>query len=111
MTGTIGGGAGVVANGTLKGAKIALEIEDRAAKTLPNFAADCVFDGRVKVDLGGANLPVGATFEVANYAGTAPNVANWKLIGNGETAGTFTAAGGKVMAEVTPKGGLLLIVR
>ena len=109
--GTIGGGAGVVANGTLKSAKIALEVEDGAAKALPNFAADCVFDGRVKVDLGGANLPVGATFEVANYAGTAPNVAKWKLIGNGETAGTFTAAGGKVMAEVTPKGGLLLIVR
>lgn len=109
--GTIGGGAGVFANGTLKGAKIALEIESGEAKATPNFAPTCAFAGRTKVDLGGANLPVGATLTVANYTGADPNVSNWKLIGNGETSGKFMAAGGVITAEVTPKNGMLLIVR
>ena len=107
----IGAGAGLIANGTLQNAKISLDVEDGAAVALPNFAADCSFAGRTIVDLSDANLPLGATLAVATYSGSAPDVSTWRLAGNGDTAGRFTASAGTVTAEVVQKSRMMLIIR
>ena len=108
---TIGAGDGVVANGTLHNARIAIELEGGAAKALPNFAANCSFSGRTKIDLRGGTLPLDAAITVATYEGDAPNVEAWRLTGNGDTAGSFTAADGTVRMQVVPKDRMILILR
>jgi hypothetical protein len=108
---TIGGGEGVVANGTLHNARIAIELEEGSAKKLPNFASSCSFTGRTKINLSGGTLPLDATIDVASYEGTAPNVDAWRLTGNGDTAGSFIASNGKVIMRVVPKGRMTLILR
>ena len=108
---TIGGGEGVIANGTLHNARIAIELEEGSAKKLPNFASSCSFTGRTKINLSGGTLPLDATIDVASYEGTAPNVDAWRLTGNGDTAGSFIASNGKVIMRVVPKGRMTLILR
>ena len=108
---TIGRGEGDVANGTLHNARIAIELEEGSAKKLPNFAPNCSFTGRTKINLSGGTLPLDATIDVASYEGNAPNVDAWRLTGNGDTAGSFIASNGKVIMRVVPKGRMTLILR
>lgn len=102
-------GTGTLRNGTLRKATLAVDgtAGESEALTLDGVGTS----ERNYVDLCGSALPVGATLTVANYTGAEPDVSGWKLIGNGETAGKFTAAGGKILAEITPKPGVLILVR
>ena len=115
-----GGGDGLIANGVLRGATIALEVSSTdgewVAAAVPTFSG-CAFASRVRVDLGRTQenpiaLPC-ASLVVARYTGAAPNMAFWRLAGTGipKTGGKFTAVGGEIRVEVGQSAGAVLIVR
>ncbi len=117
---TFGGGNGAISNGTLRNARISLDVTDNeeswAAESVPTFSG-CAFVGRVIVDLGRAEgnslTPPYRSLVVARYTGAAPNVSAWRLVGTGipKTGAVFTAENGEVRATACQAGGSIMIVR
>jgi len=110
-------GEGVISGGTLKNARLALNVSDYWVATdgVPCFSGS-TFAGVTKVDLTRAQDPLAeplpTSMLVARYTGAAPDVSGWRLKGTGirGVAGRFMAADGEVRMAVESRG-LMLIVR
>ena len=116
--GTLGGGEGKIANGTLDRGTVSLDVREAtdgawSAVAVPRFASSVTFGGRTKVDLGEADPPLGATFVIARYEGAAPDVSRWKLVRRGDEKRAIlcTAENGEVVARLAKEPGFMLLVR
>lgn len=113
--GTLGGGDGRIANGTLRRGTIALDLRETdegwSATATPLLAATLAVRGRMRIDLGEARPPVGAAFVVARYEGAAPDVSSWRLLGSRDVTIACVARDGEIVAQIAPPSGTLLLVR
>lgn len=109
-------GAGTVSGASTGALTLPIELLPDGTSSNSLMFANCTFGGGVKVDLGrtaetALAMPYPKNVLVARYAGAAPDVSSWRLVGTGVKGvrGKFTAANGEVRMDVEPAGSLLIV--